>query len=87
MEMEVERETIHALLVRIVEEPGYRELLIANPVEALAQAGITFDPAYLPSGGVKLPPNSEIEATLEELTDLVEAGKSHISGLLAIGGP
>lgn len=87
MEMEVERETIHALLLRIVTEPGYRELLIAEPVRALAQAGITFDPTYLPPGGVQLPPNSEIETTLEELTDLVEARKSHISGLLTLGGP
>jgi hypothetical protein len=79
------RDEIRALLLRIVQETGYRELLIADPVYALAQAGITFDPAYLPAGGVKLPPNADIESTLEDLTTAVEVGKSHITVLLSLG--
>ncbi len=83
----MERNEIRALLLRIVEEPGFREALIADPVYALAQIGITLDPYEVPSDGVKLPPNAEIEAELEALTDIVEAGKAHIHALLTLGGP
>ena len=80
------KDEIRALLLRIVNEPGYRDLLIADPVQALAQAGITFAQTDVPVGGVKLPSNEDIEAKLDELTNTVESAKSHITALLYLGG-
>ena len=81
----IDEDQIRALLQRIRQETNYRELMIADPVQALSMHGIAFDAANVPANGVTLPTNDRIDTELDALTNAVITNKSHVSAFLAVG--
>ena len=79
------KDEIRNLLLRIVNEPDYRALMIADPTQALAQYGMLLDPKLIPPNGVQLPSNADITNNIDQFTNTLEAaGISHVHALFSL---
>ena len=64
---------IRAFLTRVATDPDYRARLERDPVNTLAELGVTIDPEKdVPPGGIRLPSNEEILRRLDELVRIIE---------------